>query len=74
MKTLLRWTVLSILLVAILTLGGICVVAFYDRLLNISDPSLMESGIRTGFAAWLILMVGKLFAISGKKKAQPTAV
>ena len=74
MKTALRFLILSVIVIAALTLGGICVVAFYDNLMDKVDPDLFENGFKTGLAAWMILLVGKLFTVSGKKKVQTKTI
>lgn len=62
-----KWIALSVLLVALFTLGGIFVLAFYNQLHGINDTEILSNGIKTGCIGWLFLNVIKLFSVSGKK-------
>ncbi|MBO4636161.1 MAG: hypothetical protein J5685_03345 [Clostridiales bacterium] len=74
MKTAIKFLIISILLITALTLGGVAVLAVYDKLFGIYDTDLVQTGIKTGIGAWVIIILAKLFAISGKKNVETKTV
>ncbi|MBR6880593.1 MAG: hypothetical protein IKN14_05905 [Clostridiales bacterium] len=64
-----RFMVLAALLVAALTAGGYLVVKFYDIMLGIERDMTFKDAAGIGFKALMILVLGKLFLVSGKKKS-----
>ncbi|MBO5354400.1 MAG: hypothetical protein J6J42_09080 [Lachnospiraceae bacterium] len=60
-KEIVRWVVLYILALIAFWVCGTLTMLFFDRVMKLNMENIVYEGFRTGFIAWLLMIVWSLF-------------